>query len=82
MVSDFNEHWYLGLFWSEELIGNDENCIQSHFYFQNSRQQNRQNFHSQFNDFVVGNFENGGLVKMILNASFIITNEFLTSKYS
>jgi hypothetical protein len=38
--------------------------------------------HSQFNDFVVGHFENGGLVKMILNASFIITNEFLTSKYS
>jgi hypothetical protein len=28
----------------EELIGNDENCIQGHFYFQNSRQQNRQNF--------------------------------------
>jgi hypothetical protein len=24
MVSDFNEKWYLGLFWSEELIGNDE----------------------------------------------------------
>jgi hypothetical protein len=66
-----------------ELIGNDENCIQGHFYFQNGRQQNRQiGDHSQFNDFVVGNFENGGLVKMILNASFIITNEFLTSKYS
>ena len=32
MVSDFNENWYLGLFWSEELIGNDENCIQGHFY--------------------------------------------------
>jgi hypothetical protein len=30
MVSDFNENWYLGLFWSEELIGNDENCIQGH----------------------------------------------------
>ena len=30
--SDFNEHWYLGLFWSEELIGNNENCIQGHFY--------------------------------------------------
>jgi hypothetical protein len=26
------------------LIGNDENCIQGHFYFQNGRQQNRQNF--------------------------------------
>ena len=42
MVSDFNENWYLGLFWSEVLIGNDENCIQGHFYFQNGRWQNRQ----------------------------------------
>ena len=32
MVSDFNEHWYLGVFWSEELVGNDEICIQAHFY--------------------------------------------------
>ena len=32
MFSDFNENWYLGLFWSEELIGNDENCIQGHSY--------------------------------------------------
>jgi hypothetical protein len=32
MFSDFPEQWYLGLFWSEELIGNDENCIQGHFY--------------------------------------------------
>ena len=32
MFSDFNENWYLGLFWSEELIGNDEICIQGHFY--------------------------------------------------
>ena len=32
MFSDFNENWYLGLFWSEELIGNGENCIQGHFY--------------------------------------------------
>jgi hypothetical protein len=32
MFSDFNENWYLGLFWSEELIGNVENCIQGHFY--------------------------------------------------
>jgi hypothetical protein len=44
MFSDFNENLYLGLFWSEELIGNDENCIRGHFYFQNGRQQNRQNF--------------------------------------
>jgi hypothetical protein len=32
MFSDFNENWYLEVFWSEELIGNDENCIQGHFY--------------------------------------------------
>ena len=32
MFSNFNENWYLGLFWSEKLIGNDENCIQCHFY--------------------------------------------------
>ena len=31
-VSDYNENWYLGVFWSEELVGNDENCIQGHFY--------------------------------------------------
>jgi hypothetical protein len=41
MFSDFNENLYLGLFWSEELIGNDENCMQGHFYFQNGRHQNR-----------------------------------------
>jgi hypothetical protein len=27
MFSDFNENRYLRLYWSEELIGNDENCI-------------------------------------------------------
>ena len=27
MVSDFNANWYLGVFWSEEIIGNDETCI-------------------------------------------------------
>ena len=32
LFSDFNENWYLGLFWSEELMGNVENCIQGHFY--------------------------------------------------
>jgi hypothetical protein len=32
MVSDFNENWYLGVFWSEELVGNDEICIQDYFY--------------------------------------------------
>jgi hypothetical protein len=28
VFSNFNENWYLVLFWSEELIGNDEICIQ------------------------------------------------------
>jgi hypothetical protein len=32
MFSDFNENWYLGVFLSEELVGNDEICIQGHFY--------------------------------------------------
>ena len=32
VFSNFNENWYLGLFWSEEFIGNDTNCIQGHFY--------------------------------------------------
>jgi hypothetical protein len=32
IFSAFKENWYLGLFWSEELIGNDENCIRGHFY--------------------------------------------------
>jgi hypothetical protein len=27
MFSEFNENWYIGLFWSEELISNDESCI-------------------------------------------------------
>jgi hypothetical protein len=56
------------------LVGNGEICIQAHFY--------EATIFKKFNDFVVGHFENGGLVKMSLNASFIITNEFLTSKYS
>jgi hypothetical protein len=30
--SNFNANWYLKLFWSEELIGNHEICIQGHFY--------------------------------------------------
>jgi hypothetical protein len=38
--------------------------------------------HWQFDDFVGSHCENGGLVKMTLNANFIITNEFLISKYS
>jgi hypothetical protein len=32
MVSDINENLYLGVFWSAELVGNDEICIQGHFY--------------------------------------------------
>ena len=34
MVSDFNEHVYLGVFWSEELVGNNETCIHiSEFWY-------------------------------------------------
>jgi hypothetical protein len=32
MFSNFNENWYLGLFWSGKLIGNVDNCIQGNFY--------------------------------------------------
>ena len=32
MFSNCNEHWYQGVFWSEEFVGNDEICIQGHFY--------------------------------------------------
>jgi hypothetical protein len=32
MFSHFNGNSYLGLFWCDELIGNDEICIQGHFY--------------------------------------------------
>ena len=32
MVSDFNEHWYLGVSWSEELDGKDEACIQMPYF--------------------------------------------------
>jgi hypothetical protein len=31
MVSDFNENWYLEVFWNEEMVGNDKICIQGHF---------------------------------------------------
>jgi hypothetical protein len=31
-LTKMNEYWYLGLFWSEELVGNDENYLQGHFY--------------------------------------------------
>jgi hypothetical protein len=27
MISDFNENWYVSLFWSDELIGNYQHCI-------------------------------------------------------
>jgi hypothetical protein len=31
-INDFNENWYLGVFCSEELVGNYEICIQGHFF--------------------------------------------------
>jgi hypothetical protein len=38
--------------------------------------------HWQFYDFAGSHFGNGGIVEMTMNANFIITNQFLTSKYS
>jgi hypothetical protein len=32
MFSNFKENWFLGVFWSEEMVSNDEICIQGHFY--------------------------------------------------
>ena len=32
MVSDFNENWYLGVFWRKEFVGSDELSIQGNFY--------------------------------------------------
>jgi hypothetical protein len=47
--SDFNENLYLGLFWFEELIGNDENCIQGHFYWKVLPWQHTSNVVIRFN---------------------------------
>jgi hypothetical protein len=32
MFSNFNENWYLGLFWSTELVGSDAICTHGYFY--------------------------------------------------
>ena len=32
MVSNFNENWYIGVFWNEKFVGNNEICIQGHLY--------------------------------------------------
>jgi hypothetical protein len=52
----------------------------------NSSLQNTPRYQCSLKSETIGNlvgshFENGGLVKMTLNANFIITNQFLTSKY-
>ena len=39
MFPDFNENLYLGLFWSDELIGNDERCIRMAAIFKNGCRQ-------------------------------------------
>jgi hypothetical protein len=66
-----------------ELVGNDEICIQGHFYeatiFKMAANTIvKLSMASDFNS----HFENDGLVKMSLKANCIITNQFLTSKYS
>jgi hypothetical protein len=64
--------------YSEELVGNDEICIQGHFYeaiiFKMAA--NKIVKLSMVSDF------NENWYQMTLNAIFIITNQFLTSKYS
>jgi hypothetical protein len=74
MVSDFNENRYLGVFWSEELVGNDEICIQDHFYEDNI-------FKMAANKILKLSMVSDFNENIILNANFIITNQFLTSKY-
>jgi hypothetical protein len=102
MVSDFNENRYLGVFWSEELIGNDEICIQDYFYEATIFKMTNNKIVklwmvSDFNENwylgvfwseeLVGNIEILSIllaailkIKMTLNAIFILTNQFLTSK--
>jgi hypothetical protein len=58
----------LGIAWG--LLCLHPNTIKPGYYY----------YSSQFDDFVVSHFGNGGIVKMTLNAIFIITNQFLTSK--
>jgi hypothetical protein len=62
------------LFWSEELIGNDENCIQGHFFDATVSKMAANKIDKLL---MVSDFK-----KIILNTNFIITNQFLTSKYS
>jgi hypothetical protein len=63
------------LFWSEELIGNDEICIQGHFYEATNFKMAankivklsmvsdfNENWYWQFDDFVGSHFEIGGIV--------------------
>jgi hypothetical protein len=60
-------------------------CIQGHFYeaiiFKMAANTIVKLPMDSDDDFAGSHFENGGLVKMTLNANFIITNQFLTSKY-
>jgi hypothetical protein len=73
IVSDFNENWYLGIFWSEELVGNDEICIQGHLYEATI-------FKMAANTIVKLSMVSILKIKMTLNAIFIMTNQYLTSK--
>jgi hypothetical protein len=82
MFSEFNENWYIGLFWSEELIGNDENCIQGHFYDATVSK-----MAEKLGLIVFGCKHRSPQTTPIsefghVDASFIITNQYLTSKYS
>jgi hypothetical protein len=72
MVSDFNENWYLGVFWSEELVGNDEICIHNLRYQFSLKLENIEILPILLAAILK--------IKMTLNAIFIITNQFHTSK--
>jgi hypothetical protein len=73
MISDFNENWYLGVFWSKELVCNDEICIQGHLY-------EAAIFKMTVNKIVKLSMVSDFNVNWYLGAIFIITNQFLTSK--
>jgi hypothetical protein len=66
-ISDFNENWYLGVFWSEELVGIDKTCIHMPEF----------RYEGSLGDFCVFASKHNHL-----NGNCIITNQFLFSKYS
>ena len=64
MFSDFNENLYLGLSWSDELIGNDEHCIRMAAILKDSRDKiDKISMFSNFNEnWYLGLFWNEELI--------------------